>query len=205
MAARGRRGNRGPRGGYVTVEMFEELQEQFRNLIQAMNFQNQRNSNDEESDHVGGARNGINKLSEAENDSLSDGERLGNERRVQRNERLQRWDDCIVRALQSSKESGVQVHISEFDGDMEAEEFLDWVDSIESCFEWKEPEERKVKLMGAKLRGPASTWCKHYQNDCENRGKGKVRRWDKIKEKLKAQFLPQDYEQTLYQRVQNLR
>ena len=49
---------------------------------------------------------------------------------------------------------------------MEGEEFLDWVDSIESYFDWKEVlEERKVKLVGAKLRGPASTWWKHYQND----------------------------------------
>jgi len=34
MGARGRRGNRGPRSRYVTTEMFEELQEQFRNLTQ---------------------------------------------------------------------------------------------------------------------------------------------------------------------------
>ncbi|KAH7572810.1 hypothetical protein JRO89_XS03G0017900 [Xanthoceras sorbifolium] len=73
----------------------------------------------------------------------------------------------------------------EFDGDMEAEEFLDWVDNIETYFDWKEVlEERKVKL--------------------EIRGKGKVRSWDKMKEKLKAQFLPRDYEEA-YQRVQNLR
>ena len=51
---------------------------------------------------------------------------------MQGNKRPQRWDDRIVHALKSSKESGIQVHISEFDGHMEAEEFLDWVDSIES-------------------------------------------------------------------------
>ena len=76
------------------------------------------------------------------------------------------------------------------------------MDTIESYFDWKEvPEERKVKLVGAKLRGPASTWWKHYQNDREVRGKEKVRRWDKMKEKLKAQFWPRDYEETLYQKV----
>ncbi|KAK2966379.1 hypothetical protein RJ640_021523 [Escallonia rubra] len=106
----------------------------------------------------------------------------------------------------NSKEYGVQVHIAEFDGDMEPEGFLDWMDSIESYFDWKEvPEGRKVKLVGAKLRGPASTWWKHYQNDRDSRRKAKIQRWDKMKEKLKAQFLPRDYDQTLYQRVQNLR
>ncbi|KAK2993446.1 hypothetical protein RJ640_005140 [Escallonia rubra] len=62
-----------------------------------------------------------------------------------------------------------------------------------------------VKLVGAKLRGPASTWRKHYQNDRDSRRKANIQRWDKMKEKLKAQFLPRDYDQTLYQRVQNLR
>lgn len=49
---------------------------------------------------------------------------------------------------------GAQIHIAEFDGKMEAEEFLDWLDSMESYFDWKEvPEERKVKLVGTKLWG----------------------------------------------------
>ncbi|GFY81574.1 hypothetical protein Acr_01g0013830 [Actinidia rufa] len=61
------------------------------------------------------------------------------------------------------------VNIKEFDGDMEPEAFLEWIDSIESYFDWKEvPTERKVKLVGAKLRGPTSTWWKHYQNDQES-------------------------------------
>ena len=55
---------------------------------------------------------------------------------------------------------------------MKVEEFFDWVDNIESYFEWKNvPKEGKGKLAGAKLQGPASTWWKHYQNDHENREK----------------------------------
>ncbi|KAK4855221.1 hypothetical protein QYF36_005223 [Acer negundo] len=40
-------------------------------------------------------------------------------------------------------------------------------------------------------------------NDWEIRGKEKVRSWDKMKEKLKAQFLPQDYEETLSNLVES--
>ena len=44
----------------------------------------------------------------------------------------------------------MQLQISEFDGGMEPEELVDWLDSIEHYFDWKEvPEERKVKLVGA--------------------------------------------------------
>ena len=63
----------------------------------------------------------------------------------------------------------------------------------------------KLSLLELKLREAASTWWKHYQNDREMRGKGKFRNWSKMKDRQKAQFLPQGYEQTLYQRVQNLR
>ena len=118
--------------------------------------------------------------------------------------RPQWWEECIVQALQNLKEYSVQVQISEFDGWMELEEFVDWLDNIESYFDWKEVPERKVKFFEAKLRGTATFWWKHYQHDREMRGKGKIRNWSKMKDKLKAQFLPQDYEQTLYQRVQNL-
>ena len=87
---------------------------------------------------------------------------------MQRNGGPNRWEDRIVCAPQASKEYGMQVNIKEFDGDMEPEAFLDWIDSIESYFDWKEvPTEKKVKLAGAKLRGQASTWWKHYQNDRE--------------------------------------
>ena len=214
MAARGGRGgrgNRGRRGRYAMVEMFEGLQEQIQNLTQmvmrANNGQNRRNDSDHESEHARDVENELDHRSREETDSSTD-ERSdrGRQRPVQRNGGPNRWEDRIVCALQASKEYGVQVNIKEFDGDMEPEAFLDWLDSIESYFDWKEvPTERKVKLVGAKLRGPASIWWKHYQSDREVRGKRKIRRWDKMKEKLKSQFLPRDYEQTLYQSVQNLR
>lgn len=57
---------------------------------------------------------------------------------MQNNERPQRWEECIVCAPQNSKEYGVQVNTLEFDGDTEPKAFLDWVDSIESYFDWKD-------------------------------------------------------------------
>ncbi|KAF8412741.1 hypothetical protein HHK36_000710 [Tetracentron sinense] len=126
-------------------------------------------------------------MNEREDGNSSDESRAEIDRPMRRNERPQQWEDRIVRALQNAKVYGVQVQISDFDGETEAEDFLDWLDNLESYFDWKEvPEERKVKLVGAKLIGPASTWWKHYQNDREVRGKGNIRRWDKMKEKLKA-------------------
>ncbi|TXG70898.1 hypothetical protein EZV62_005833 [Acer yangbiense] len=75
----------------------------------------------------------------------------------------------------NSRHIEIQAIAREFDVDMEADEFLDWVDNIEGYFDWKEvSEERKVKLVGANLRGPTFTWWKHYQNDQEVKGKAKL-------------------------------
>ncbi|KAK2966361.1 hypothetical protein RJ640_021505 [Escallonia rubra] len=209
MAERDGIGVRGRRGRNVTVDRFEELKDQVQNLTQLVtqliNNTNHENDSDNESDRVRDAANEPNHSTKEESDNSSDGRRPELHRGARNNRGHQGWEDRIVHALQNSKEYGVQVHIVEFDGDMEPEGFLDWMDNIESFFDWKEVlEGRKVKLVGAKLRGPASAWWKHYQNDRDSRRKAKIQRWDKMKEKLKAQFLPRDYDQTLYQRVQNL-
>ncbi|GFZ13187.1 hypothetical protein Acr_23g0015720 [Actinidia rufa] len=152
MVARGGRGGR--RGRYATVEMFEGQQEQIQNLtrmvMRANNGQNRRNDSDHESEHARDVENELNHRSGEETDSSID-ERSdrGRQRPVQHNGGLNRWEDRIVCALQASKEYGVQVNIKEFDGDMEPEAFLDWMDSIESYFDWKEvPTERKLALKG---------------------------------------------------------
>ncbi|RVW86221.1 RNA-directed DNA polymerase-like [Vitis vinifera] len=115
MAARNAREHRGRRGGnYVTVEMFQELQEQIQQL--AATFEE-----------------------------------------VTRIVAMV----IIVNQIIQGKRKG---HSIKFDGGMEPEELVNWLDCIEHYFDWKEvPEERKVKLVGAKLRGADSTWVQNLQ------------------------------------------
>ncbi|KAK2967260.1 hypothetical protein RJ640_012588 [Escallonia rubra] len=188
MAERSGRGGRGRRGRNVTLDMFEELKDQVQNLTQLVtqliNNPNCGNDSDNESDRVRDAANEPNHSTEEESDNLSDGRRpelhMGarNDKRTSRMGRSHSTRSTEFRKSKASKFILLNLMVT-----------------------WNQ----RVKLVGAKLGGSASTWWKHYQNDRDSRRKEKIQKWDKMKEKLKAQFLPRDYDQTLYQRVQNLR
>lgn len=103
-------------------------------------------------------------------------------------------------------EANSKVEIPEFYGTLKAEEFIDWLNTVEWVFEFKDvPDNKKVKLVGISLKGRASTWWEQVRVMRERRGKPKVTDWEKFKKKLKEQFLPFNYTQIMFQRLHNLR
>ena len=61
------------------------------------------------------------------------------------------------------------------------------------------PEEKRVKLVTCRLKGGASAWWERLQNRRLREGKQLVRTWYRIKQLLKKDFLPLNYEQILFQ------
>ena len=52
-----------------------------------------------------------------------------------------------------------KVEIPEFKGKLDPEEFLDWLNTVERVFKYKDvPEDKKVKLVALRLRKYASLW-----------------------------------------------
>ena len=98
-----------------------------------------------------------------------------------------------------------RVDIPEFEGKLDPEEFLDWLNTVERVFDYKDvPEDKKVKLVALKLRKYVSLW---WTNLCAKRvrnRKEKIRTWEKMKNKLKARFLPSSYVQDSYAHLHNL-
>ena len=55
-------------------------------------------------------------------------------------------------------------NIPEFDGRMDLDEFLDWLNMVEYVFEYYDsPEREKVKLVATKTCKNASIWWKHMK------------------------------------------
>jgi len=67
------------------------------------------------------------------------------------------------------------------------------------------PDDKKVKLVALKLCKYASIWWSNVVAKRARKGKGKIRSWRKMKEKLRAKFLPPHYLQDNYNKLHNLR
>jgi len=87
-----------------------------------------------------------------------------------------------------------KVEIPEFEGQLNPDEFIEWMNTVERVFTYKDvPDDKKVKLVALKLRKYASIWWSNVVSKRARKEKDKIRSWRKMKEKLKAKFLPSHY------------
>ncbi|GJX88021.1 RNA-directed DNA polymerase [Tanacetum coccineum] len=101
---------------------------------------------------------------------------------------------------------GLRTDIPEFEGRLQPDEFLDWLQTVERLFDIRDiPDRLKVKIVALKLKKSASLWWEHVQTQRYRAGKHKVESWDKMKKLLKAKFLPVTYKQDSYLDYQNLK
>ena len=99
-----------------------------------------------------------------------------------------------------------KVDIPEFEGQLDPDHFIDWLQTVERVFEYKDiPDDKKVKLVALKLRRYASIWWQNVVSSRLRKGKGKIRTWLKMREKLKSKFLPSHYIQDNYLKLHRLR
>jgi len=99
-----------------------------------------------------------------------------------------------------------KVEILEFEGQLNPDNFLDWLNTVGRVFEYKDiPNDKKVKLVALKRRRYALIWWNNVLSKRARKGKGKVRSWRKMRFKLKAKFLPPHYVQDNFTRLHNIR
>jgi len=87
-----------------------------------------------------------------------------------------------------------KVDIPEFEGQLDPDYFLDWLQTVERVFEYDDIlEDKKVKLVALKLRKYASIWWANLVAKRARKGKGKIKTWTKTRDKFKPKFLPSYY------------
>jgi hypothetical protein len=81
--------------------------------------------------------------------------------------------------------NGFKLNISEFQGNLQPEEILDWVLAIEEVFEFNEvPDERRVSLVVHTFRGKVATWWQQLKQNRVRQGKLKINNWEKLLKKM---------------------
>ncbi|KAG6472144.1 hypothetical protein ZIOFF_069601 [Zingiber officinale] len=99
----------------------------------------------------------------------------------------------------------VKVDIPEFHGRLQPEGFLDWLSAVDKFFEYKDiPDGQKVKLVATRLRGYASAWWDKTQEMRLRKGKSKIISWEKMKARLRQNFLPANFAQTIFMQFNTL-
>jgi len=87
-----------------------------------------------------------------------------------------------------------KVEILEFEGQLNLDDFLHWMNTMERVFEYKDiPDDKKVKLVALKLCKYVSIYWNNVLSKRVRKRKGKIKAYKKMKEKYKAKFLPAHY------------
>jgi hypothetical protein len=111
----------------------------------------------------------------------------------------------LIRAI-SRMSSKTKMDIPTYEGSLNAEELLDWIRAMDTYFDYEDIEEdKKIRHAVTKLKGHAALWWDELQADRRSKGKQKIKNWDRMIAKMKAKFIPRDYQITLFRRMQNLR
>ncbi|VFQ68320.1 unnamed protein product, partial [Cuscuta campestris] len=102
--------------------------------------------------------------------------------------------------------SDSKVDIPIFEGKNDPDEFLEWLETVERVFDFKEVSgDKKVKIVALKFRKYASTW---WTNTCTKRirsEKPPIDSWQKMRSLLKKKFLPTEYSRENFAKLQTLR
>ena len=97
----------------------------------------------------------------------------------------------------------LEVDIPYFSGNLNIEDFIDWLANISKFFDYMEvTKEKRVGLVAFRLKGGASAWWEKLQTRRVHEGKQLVRTWYRMRKLWKKDFLPPNYEQILFQQYQ---
>ncbi len=99
-----------------------------------------------------------------------------------------------------------KVEIPLYGGNLNVEELMDWISSLDKCFDYEEVDDKKkVKFAVIRLKGHAAIWWDEFQTSRARKGKSKIKQWDKMGSILKAKFMPKYYQLNLFEQLKNLR
>jgi hypothetical protein len=99
-----------------------------------------------------------------------------------------------------------KINVPMYEGNLDVEEILDWIRPMDKYFDYEYIDEvRKVKHAITRLKGHATLWWDELQEKTRSKGKQKINNWDRMVAKLKAKFIPRDYQIKMFRKLQNMR
>ncbi|XP_057833404.1 uncharacterized protein LOC131044153 [Cryptomeria japonica] len=111
----------------------------------------------------------------------------------------------LLKAVQNNAGKG-HVDVPIYQGKIDSEEVLGWLDALENYFEYEEKEDdKRVRFAKTKLGSTSLTWWTSLQNDRMSRGLTRITQWARMKNLIKEQFSPSNYRIHVKRMRQNLK
>jgi hypothetical protein len=114
-------------------------------------------------------------------------------------------NEHLIKAI-ARMSSKTKMDIPAYEGNLDAEELLDWIRALDTYFDYEDiKEDKKVRHAVTRLKGHEALWWDELQADRHCQGKQKIKSWDRMIAKMKVKLIPRDYQISLFRRMQNLR
>jgi hypothetical protein len=89
-------------------------------------------------------------------------------------------NECLIKSI-ARMGARVKMDIPVYEGNLDAEELLDWIRALDTYFDYEDVEEdKKVKHVVTILKGHAALWWDELQADRCCKGKKKIKSWDRM-------------------------
>jgi hypothetical protein len=109
--------------------------------------------------------------------------------------------DLLIKFV-SKIRARVKIGVPMYEGNLEVEELLDWIRSMEKYFDYEDiKEDNMVKHAMTRLKGHAVLWWDELQFECRSNGKYKIKSWDMMVAKMKDKFILNDYQIDLFKKL----
>uniref|UniRef100_A0A0D3CPY2 Retrotransposon gag domain-containing protein n=1 Tax=Brassica oleracea var. oleracea TaxID=109376 RepID=A0A0D3CPY2_BRAOL len=103
-------------------------------------------------------------------------------------------------------EASFKSDIPEFQGTLNLEDFIDWLNMVEEILEFRQvPDDARVSMVVTRFKGQAMAWWQQLKESRRQANKACINSWDRLTKHMRRGFLPFNYERTLYNKLQNLR
>lgn len=103
-------------------------------------------------------------------------------------------------------DGGFRRDVPEFYGNMDPDAFLNWLTAVEEILIFADvPADRGVPLVTIRLRGREAVWRQQLKLLKKRQGKPYISSLEKFIKHLQEEYLPFNYQHTLYQKLQNYR
>jgi hypothetical protein len=110
-------------------------------------------------------------------------------------------NECLIKSI-ARMGAKMKMDIPFYEGNLDAEELLDWIRALDTYLDYEDVEEdKKVRHAVMRLKGHATLWWDEIQADRCCKGKQKIKSWDRMIANMKAKFIPRDYQITLFRRM----